>query len=197
MNSRIAYIEGASPSLEATRKVLAGFDYKFFETKLNIVGWRDRNGDVDRFDDLLTVSFKSGGVWEHVSYPITTIPGKTWLEKAFTEKGTAVLKPGQYIDTYKLGIHKGKEALVQRLPLPVYRDNDNNGKVDCYPEFLAWGMFGINIHRAGKYSHLIGGWSAGCQVFPIESDFEHFLQLCKRSGQELFTYTLVECEYGL
>ena len=187
--------DNAVPTLEDVKDALAENDYTLFEDRLNIIGWRSPFARPDEFEDFITVSFKIGSTWEHVAYAATTVPGKTWLEKSFTPKGTAVLKPGQFIDSFRLGLHKGKEALVQRLPLPVFRDNDFNGRVDIYPDSIGWGMFGINIHRAGKFSHLVGMWSAGCQVFQSEAEFEHFLHLCKRSGQEKFSYTLIDWDY--
>ena len=61
------------------------------------------------------------------------------------------------------------------------------------------GIFGINIHRANEAvaSKNIDKWSAGCQVFANDADFETFLELCKRverqgKGWDRFTYTLVE-----
>jgi hypothetical protein len=108
-------------------------------------------------------------------------------------KGTAVLKPGQYVDSWKLGLHQGKyEALVQAKPITVYRDNnkndlaEENGKEDT-------GMFGINIHHANAsaVSKLIDKWSAGCQVLDTPEQFKTLISSCKTSGKSAFTYTLL------
>jgi len=101
--------------------------------------------------------------------------------------------PGQYVDAYQLGLHKGQyEALVQRKPVTVYRDNDKDetaeeqGKEDT-------GLFGINIHRANPnaISSLIEKWSAGCQVLNDPKDFATLIATCKASGKKTFTYTLL------
>jgi hypothetical protein len=60
------------------------------------------------------------------------------------------------------------------------------------------GIFGINIHKAGKFvngSTQIDKWSAGCQVFSKESDFNEFMEICRKARDiwgNSFTYTLIE-----
>jgi hypothetical protein len=107
--------------------------------------------------------------------------------------GTAVLKCGQYVDTYVLGLHKGKyTALVQSKKVTVFRDADKDsvaeeqGKEDT-------GLFGINIHRANESaeSSNVDKWSAGCQVLNNPKQFKELIQACIKSGKKSFTYTLV------
>jgi hypothetical protein len=126
-------------------------------------------------------------------YSGTTNPGTHWLKNLLNPKGTAVLKPGQYVDSWKLGLHQGKyEALVQAKPVTVYRDGDKDdtaeeqGKEDT-------GMFGINIHRANPsaISSIIDKWSAGCQVLDNPEQFKTLISSCKTSNRKLFTYTLL------
>jgi hypothetical protein len=109
-------------------------------------------------------------------------------------KGCAVLKPNQYLNAYKIGLHKGEyKALVQYAPVEVYRDNNKNeiaeeiGVVDK-------GLFGINIHRANPKatSLLIEKWSAGCQVLNNPIQFENFMNRVQSSGMNYFTYTLLK-----
>lgn len=187
---------GRDLRLEDIQQVLSANGYSLLKGELNIIGLRNVNATPDSFDDLLVVAYQLKGVWIKRVFKITTVPGKVWLEKAFTPSGTAVLVPGRHTKSFRPGFHKGKAALVQHDLLPVYRDNNNNGRVDAYGEYF-YGMYGINIHRAGKFSKLIGAWSAGCQVFQNECDFLEFLDWCNMSKQELFTYTLVEFAYGL
>ena len=115
-------------------------------------------------------------------------------------KGTAVLVPGQYRGTWQLGKHQGKyEALVQRKPVKVYRDNSKDEVID-YNNIVTLvdeGYFGINIHRSNPYdqSYEINKWSAGCQVFKKVDDFNAFMDLCRDSAKVYgpkFTYTLIE-----
>ena len=60
------------------------------------------------------------------------------------------------------------------------------------------GIFGINIHKAGSRvdgSTQIDKWSAGCQVFAKESDFNQFMEICNKAKDvwgNSFTYTLIE-----
>lgn len=129
-------------------------------------------------------------------YIITTTPGLPWLLKPMNTKGTAILKPGQYVDTYALGFHgRGNfrhEALIQVLPVEVFRDNNKDDKIDLKGHDR--GVFGINIHRASPWwdvTEQIDSYSAGCQVFQKKSDFEDFIRICKDSKLNRFTYTLI------
>lgn len=68
-------------------------------------------------------------------------------------KGTAILAPGQYQSSHKIGLHRGKyKALVQHRPVTVYRDNNKDSKYDLEPTKKDTGIFGINIHKAGQDS---------------------------------------------
>lgn len=124
------------------------------------------------------------------------MPGSYYLSNLLNPKGTAILKEGQYLNAYKIGYHKGKPALIQSRPVTVYRDKNRDEFFDLNKEET--GMFGIDIHRAGPFSHLVNSWSAGCQVFQKESDFEFFMTLCEATQKicnGLFTYTLIEESY--
>lgn len=188
---------GKGLSLTEVEVALSLNGFGLLKDELNIIGLRNVNATPDSFDDWLVVAHNLRGIWIKRAFKITTVPGKVWLEKAFTPAGTAVLVPGRFEKSFRPGFHKNKAALVQCKPLPVFRDHDNNGRVDCYPESKCYGMFGINIHRAGKLSKIIGPWSAGCQVFQCEQDFLEFLDWCNMAKQDLFTYTLVEFAYGM
>jgi hypothetical protein len=139
---------------------------------------------------------KDNRLERYFRYIITTEPGLPWLLKPFNQKGAAILKPGQYIDAYTLGFHgKGRfrhEALIQVLPVEVYRDNNKDDRHDFVGSDK--GLFGLNIHRASPWfdiTETIDTFSAGCQVFRSKSEFEEFINLCKLSGQKRFTYTLI------
>ena len=68
-----------------------------------------------------------------------------WVE----EKGTAVLKPGQYRGSHKIRLHGGKyTALGQKKNVTVYRDRNKDDKYDLNESTCDTGLFGINIHRA-------------------------------------------------
>ena len=94
--------------------------------------------------------------------------------------GAAILKNGQYIDAYKIGLHRGEyKALIEQKPVTVIRDYDRNAVLDFNNGKQETGNFGINIHRAGSKGTTINvdKWSAGCQVFENAEDFAKFLVL--------------------
>jgi hypothetical protein len=127
------------------------------------------------------------------SFHATTRPGKHWLTNLLNPKGTAVLKEGQYKNTWRLGKHQGKyEALVQVMPVDVFRDANKDERADAIG-VIDRGLFGINIHRANQsmISKLVDRWSAGCQVIADPNDFNFLIKKCKDSGKGVFTYTLI------
>lgn len=179
--------------------------YAFFTKgayNLNIIGVRASGRQLtNSFDDVLVIVFKTpGGSWSRQIYQITTDPGRYYMLNPSNRKGTAILVPGQYRSTYKIDLHRGKyKALCQRnKPVKVWRDNNKNEVYDWNPATLDEGMFGINIHKAGKLSTRVDTWSAGCQVFANETDFKSFMSYCnKQIAQGLgnsFTYTLLNEE---
>ncbi len=180
-------------------------DYKFFDTpdrklNLNIIGVRRDNQGSNTFDDFLLVMYREEELMISHRWQATTDPGKYWLMNPMNPKGTAVLVPGQYRGTWQVGKHQGKyEALVQRKPVKVYRDNNKDEVID-YNNIVTLvdeGYFGINIHRSNPYdqSYEINKWSAGCQVFKKVGDFNSFMNLCRDSAKiygPKFTYTLID-----
>ena len=67
--------------------------------------------------------------------------------------GVAILKPGQYRGSHKIRLHQGRyEALGQQKPVKVYRDKNKDGTYDLLEENVQEGLYGINIHRATKYT---------------------------------------------
>ena len=192
---------------EQIEEVLKSKGYKYFTNDkgydVNIVGIRnsDTHGKVtNKFDDTLTLSYKDlNGKWVYNEYKATTDPGSHWEKNLMNKDGVAILKPGQYRGSHQLGLHQGKyEALRQKSPVKVYRDNNKDGKYDMIEENVHEGIFGINIHKAGKFvngSTQIDKWSAGCQVFSKESDFNEFMDVCRKASDvwgNSFTYTLIE-----
>lgn len=157
--------------------------------KFHLIGIRSKANIANKFDDAMIVI--NGDTMK--AYSCTTNPGTHWLQNLLNVKGTALLKPAQYIDTWQVGMHQGKyEALVQAKPVTVFRDADK----DAIAEETAVtdkGMFGINIHRANPSitSILIDKWSAGCFVLNNPADFKNLLDLAKQTKHEFFTLTLL------
>lgn len=155
-----------------------------------IVGIRSNANLPNKFDDLIGVIQDNNITW----FTGTTNPGTHWLKNLLNPKGAALLKPNQYLDTWKLDLHQGKYlALCQRKPVVVYRDSDK----DDFAEETAvteTGLFGINIHRANPslISQLIDKWSAGCQVLNNPKEYELLINMCRESRLKDFTYTLLK-----
>ncbi len=181
--------------------------YKWFHDNrnkgydVNIVGIRNsktKNRVTNAFDDTMTISYKcEEGYWHFHEYDCTTDPGTHWVENLLNSDGVAILKPGQYRGSHKIRLHQGKyEALGQKKPVTVYRDNNLNETYDY--DNATTGVYGSNIHRAtakssGKATR-VDKWSAGCQVIANNDDWHEFLDICYEAkaiwGND-FTYTLL------
>jgi hypothetical protein len=168
--------------------------------KLNIIGVRNSAAtSQDKFDDLIAYFFydKNGKLVGRVVSG-TTDPSTAFLKSPINLKGAAILKSGQYKDAYQIGLHRNKyEALVQRKPVTVIRDDDRNALIN-YLAPTQTGLYGINIHKSTKGKNnedIIGLDSAGCQVFRNIRDFEDMMQLARISKNKYgnsFTYTLLD-----
>lgn len=165
---------------------------------VNIIGVRNSstgNKVTNVFDDILTLSYKDDkGVWQYHEWMNTTEPGKKGVMEYHNVNGVARLVEGQYRGSHALGLHQGKyEALRQAKPVKVYRDKNKDMIFD--ETKIDEGVFGINIHKAGKDSTWVENWSEGCQVFKRVKDFDEFMKIIKKSSKihgNSFTYTLIE-----
>lgn len=182
-------------------QVLKSKGYKYFKDgdyNLNIIGIRSKESKttVDVFDDVIVIIWKVGDNKYIEVFPITTDPGLYYLKNTLSNKGCAILKPGQYRSAWKIGLHQGKyKALVQNKSVTVYRDNDEDNNLDYVNEQT--GMFGINIHKAGTESSQVHNWSAGCQVFARVIDYNKFMNIVNNASKkygDIFTYTLLNEE---
>jgi hypothetical protein len=187
--------------LSRIKGILRRKKYKLFTRpyELNIVGLRSKQTRANKFDDEFHVFYRTGKKhWNYHYFKATTDPGLYWLKNPTYPKGTAILKEGQYINAYSIGLHAGKyKALVQVLPVVVMRDYDRNNTLDFKSDKLQSGRFGINIHHAKTTGNTstIDKFSAGCQVLQSADDFNTLMMLCERHaalyGNE-FTYTLID-----
>ena len=194
------------PTRQQIETTVKAKGYKWFENgdyNVNIVGVRNSETleeVTNKFDDCMTLSYKIDGKWQFHCYECTTDPGKYWVENIMRESGVAILKPNQYRGSHKIRLHRGQyEALGQKGPVQVYRDNNKDECYDLIEENVEQGLFGINIHRAtkweGKKSSQVDKWSAGCQVIAANDDWEEFMSICRKARDawgNSFTYTLIE-----
>lgn len=172
--------------------------------RCNTFGIRSRNSQAGQFDDWLGILRKVGTRWELDLWRATVDPGLYYLEDHLLDSsGCAILCPGQYKDTYKLDLHRGKyRALCQRAgAVKIYRDANRNAVLDRKADHIEAGWFGINVHYDG-YSETNPGnvnrrASAGCQVFAVRADFYEALELWNDHAKHfanLFDYTLFDEE---
>jgi hypothetical protein len=188
--------------IKALIRTLKSKDYTVYEKpyQMNIVGIRKDSTKPNSFDDKIIMFWKDDKKnWEGYEAPATTDAGTYWLDNATKSKGTALLKEGQYKDTYKLDKHNGKYlALTQRLKnVTVIRDYNRDNVLDFKNGKPDTGMFGINIHRADSdgTTKYVGKYSAGCQVFANADDFDKMIEWAKRHEKlygNVFTYTLID-----
>lgn len=168
--------------------------------KLNIIGVRNSAAtDQQKFDDEIAYFYydNKGQLVGKVA-PATTDPSTYFLENPMNTKGAAILKSGQYKDSWIIGLHRGAySALVQSKPVTTIRDNDRNAYINYFAPTTT-GLYGINIHRSSKGKDnvaVIGKDSAGCQVFRDEKDFNAMMDMAKVSRSKYgnnFTYTLID-----
>ena len=141
--------------------------------------------------------WKYKGRWNLIEFGCTTEAGLYYLQNPINNKGTAIVKEGQYAGVWQQGMHQGKyQALVQRKPITVVRDFDRDLEYDFNSGVEETGLFGINCHRssANVESIIVNRWSAGCQVLANPDEFKILMKLCEyasHSWGNSFTYTLI------
>jgi hypothetical protein len=192
---------------EQIKKAIEKKGYKWFNDDhsksydVNIVGVRNNSPSIadkvtNVFDDHITISFKDeSGNWQFYCWMATVDPGKKAVLEFSNRRGVARLVPDQYRGVWRIDKHQGKyDALCQRLgSVRVYRDANKNMVFE--EDVIDVGLFGINIHKAGRDSTWVENWSEGCQVFKRTIDFDAFMKICKKAANihgNKFTYTLLE-----
>jgi len=171
--------------------------YKFFTSpfSVNIFGIRCNTG-TDEYDDLICVAYYDNvGRFQIFKFEGTTDPGQYWLKNPMRRSGCAIMVEGQYRGAYKVGPH-GKsryEACRQVKPIPVYRDNNKDSRLDMDTATIDRGIHYTNIHH-GWGSSRVGRNSAGCMVIKSKYKFEkYFMPMVKKSAElygDTFSFTL-------
>ncbi len=188
-------------TLDSIVKALKDKNYLVYTNpyRLNVVGIRNAANTSSSFDDKIAFFwYDDKDSLKGKITDATTDPNVMYLNKPINVNGTAILKSGQYVDSYKLGLHKSKyQALVQTKPVTVIRDADRNSLLNFMGKTQT-GIFGINIHKAGvdsKGNGIIDSASAGCQVFKNVADFNSMMAAAQKSRDKygnVFTYTLLD-----
>lgn len=192
-------------TLEQIKSAVLKKGYVWFEDTdnqgydVNIVGVRTSTTNdrvTDLFDDFITISYKDeNNQWQFHIWSATTDPGKKGVLEFRNPNGVSRLIPGQYRGCYSIDLHKGQyQALCQRLGrVRVWRDTNRDLTHD--ERLVSEGIFGINIHKAGRDTQWVSNWSEGCNVFKRVMDFDQFMKICRRASRihgNRFTYTLIE-----
>lgn len=172
--------------------------------QMNIFGVRNSDIAANTFDDRVGVLYKDiTGQWQMEIYEATTDPGEYARLNPMNSDGTAIVVPGFHKECYKVGLHKGQEAMEQIAPMIYVRDANKNKTLDFLYKLTKWKIFKqvakTNIHRAGSNSLIVDKWSYGCQVFKREADFKQFMKTVKGAiaygHKNVFDYTLFEIEH--
>lgn len=175
-------------TIEELKAEFAKHNYQWLP--FHFVGIRSKTNLPNQFDDLFAYIDGNKITW----CTCTTNAGTHWLKNLLNPKGAALLKPAQYLNTWKIGMHQGKyKAFCQAKPVTVFRDGDKDDIAE-ETSVTETGLFGINIHRANDkaISKLIDKWSAGCQVLNNPADFNNLLAVSEEKKQSFYTYTLLK-----
>jgi hypothetical protein len=136
-------------------------------------------------------------VWvfhNHYSCPYdgTVDSGNYFILNPMRKEGAAYILPG--VTTLRVGLHRGREALIQAGDVRVYRDTTRSGRwEEKYLDPLT--ATGINLHAAHDLSN-VGKDSAGCTVPKLlwnsREWTEDIVGRAKRSGQRTFPRVFIE-----
>ena len=170
---------------------------------LNLVGIRSLNRQANKFDDLLTATYRdASAAWQTHYWPCTLEPGAFWLEHPAKVEGTAILADGQHRSAFCIGIHKPNtpnayRCLVQHRPVRVWRDATKDLTLDWPANDQGKpGWYSIQIHRA-HYSKVVsdvGPWSGGCPVVQVPEHFAELMSLvdiARPQWGDAFTLTIM------
>lgn len=161
----------------------------------NLIGIRKPMNSDNLFNDTLYMIIWKNSQQSVCSfhYPITTDPGRWYLQHPINTSGCAIVKEGYYPNVWKVGKHNGKyTALIQTGgKIKVYRDIDKDSTFDLDESTVQEGFFGINLHHAGTDSKTIDNWSAGCTVFKKIENFDEVIHHVLASYAKSFNYYLI------
>ena len=179
------------------------------EGYINFCGVRN-NVTNDTFNDELYIYWKdTDGKFKCVKTSgFTTKPGKKSVQSGTVANGVAIVKEGWHPDVWHHGVHgMGKKTAHNALrqdpgitkPITITRDKTQYGKsgnyvLNIFENTTESGYPYTNMHRSGdSQSNNVNGWSAGCQVFKVKSEFDEMLGMsnyASSKGQKTFSYFL-------
>ena len=202
-------------TISSLKNTVEKLNYKWFEDRPNIIGVRTKLEVPDVFNDLLAVVYKEDNIEKMKVFCITTEPGVFYQKDLLNSQGCAIVEPGQWLDAYSIGFHKGYDgtkinpktqtpypshrALLLTGHIMIKRDADKDGTAGNSGVVVKGDGTGCNIHGAMRadVTRTIGPWSAGCQVFAAWKEKETFMDICEKYRNLVhnkFTYTLIKEE---
>ena len=147
----------------------------------------------NKFDDFV-VCYKAGRI-AYVA-PASTTAGDFYVYNPLTVggvTGTAVAVAQQVTKSHRFvtganwkNLWLGAPYFQQVLPITIQRDGNKNNLVDGVTR--QFGLYGINLHRAG-IGNFVNKWSAGCQTVPDA----HWFEIIKRFNPgQVIDFTLLD-----
>ena len=138
-------------------------------------------------------------------FQATTVPSVAWYDT-----NVAILDDAEY--KFKVGTHTFrslKKTIASLVPsidglstkeIPVNRFSKKDNDVKTYDPPVKDTGTGTNFHYGLPFKGAdlssgvpcIGAYSAGCQVIPTEEKWNEFWALVKKSGQQIFWYSIIE-----
>lgn len=138
-------------------------------------------------------------------FQATTVPSVGWYDT-----NVAILDDAEY--KFKVGTHtfgslnKTIPSLVPSIDglsakeIPVNRFSKKDNDVKTYDPPIKNTGTGTNFHYGLPFKGAdlsagipcVGAFSAGCQVIPTEEKWNEFWALVKKSGQQIFWYSIIE-----
>lgn len=163
-----------------------GYELKEKYYEMNIFAVRTKDMEANTFNDFCGLFYKDEkGHWQLTYFPCTTDAGLYYRLNPINVEGTAIIVPGQHKKCYKIGKHKGYEAIEQVGNIRYIRDNNKNKFLDWIYDKAGYkyvdAINKTNIHHAGVDSIQVDKWSAGCIVFKRIKDFSTFMELLRCS----------------
>jgi hypothetical protein len=98
----------------------------------------------------------------------------------YNKNGTAVLKSDTIVyNSHIAGRHRDYQAYRQNKSFPHYRDNNKNTQAEEIGEVYE-GIIYANCHKAGTFSTLVDGWSAGCLVRNVLKQWDRWYRFMNK-----------------
>jgi len=98
-------------NIQSIMNTIKALNYIWYTDRPNIIGIRTEIDVPNVFNDFIFIEYSG----EYKIYVITTNPGIYWLEHPENKLGTAVLKPGQYVDShsYRFSSRKTRSQMLE------------------------------------------------------------------------------------